>query len=106
MVSKYNHWNLFNSEYLSLANREKFNKIMLPNWTVYVTQSFFSFDLFRLWSLGYPGVRRLCCGVILVLRTFPELAWGSVQNLVGQFACERGTQGGTAVQSVCFICKD
>jgi len=32
--------------------------------------------------MGYPGVKGSVGGVILVLRAFPELAWGSVQNLV------------------------
>jgi len=38
---------------------EEFNEMKLIIWTFYFTQSFFSRDLFRYWSLRYPGVRGL-----------------------------------------------
>jgi len=40
----------------------------------------FGFGVFGVW--GTPGSRGLVGGVMLVLRTFPELAGRSVQNLV------------------------
>jgi len=46
----------------------------------YVTQRFFSRDLFRFWDT--PGSGDWVGRVRLVLRTFPELVWMSVQNLV------------------------
>jgi len=39
------------------AAREKFDKLMSPIWTFYITQSFLSCDPFGFWSLGYPGVQ-------------------------------------------------
>jgi len=61
---------------------EKFDELMSPIWTFFVKQSFFSSDLFRFWSLEYPGSGGRFGRVILVLKTFPELAGRSVQNLV------------------------
>jgi len=58
------------------------NSIKIPIGTFYISHSFFSHDLLRFWSLGYPGVRGLGWLVILGLRIFPELVWWSVQNLV------------------------
>jgi len=58
--------------------------LRVPIQILYLTQSFFSRDLFWFWSLGYPGVRSggWVGGVILVLRIFPELLGRPVQNLV------------------------
>jgi len=85
--------NILANQGLGDARGKKFLRV--PFRTFYITQCFFSRDLFRFWSLGYPGVRDQVGGVILVLRTFPELVWRSVQNLVSigtVFVCERGTQ--------------
>jgi len=60
------------------STRKKFNELTSTIWTFYITQSFLSCDPFEFWSLGYPGVG----GVIVVLKTFPELVQRSVQNLV------------------------
>jgi len=38
------------------AAREKFNELKFTLWTLFVQPNFFSSDLFRFWSLGYPGV--------------------------------------------------
>jgi len=53
------------------------NILRVPIQTFYVIQSFFSHDLLRFWSLGYPGIRESgwkghTC----------ELVWRSIQNLV------------------------
>jgi len=56
--------------------------LRVPIRTFYVTQSFFSSDLFRFWRLGYPGSGDHVGGTILALRTFPQLVWRSEQNLV------------------------
>jgi len=66
------------------AAREKLNEIKSPNFTFFVKQSFFSGNLFRFWKLGYLRVRGLAWvgGLIDVKRTFPELVWRSLQNLV------------------------
>jgi len=64
------------------AAREIFDELTSPSLTFYATQSFLSCDPFGFWSLGYPGSRGWIGGVMLVLRTFPELAGRSVQNLV------------------------
>jgi len=48
----------------------------------FVKQSFFSNDLYRFRSLGTPGKGGRVVRVRLVSRTFPELVWRSVQNLV------------------------
>jgi len=53
---------------------EKFNAF-------FVKQYFFSYDLLRFWSLGYPRGRGRVGGVIVVLRTFPELVWRSGLSL-------------------------
>jgi len=48
----------------------------------------------RFWSLGYSGFWWPVGGVIVMLRTFPELVERSVQNLVEigtAVSCERGT---------------
>jgi len=58
--------------------REKFDEIKSPFWTFFVKQSFFSRDLLRFLSLGYPKVRgsgSRVGRVILVLRTYLELAF-------------------------------
>jgi len=62
------------------ATREKFDELMSPIWAFYIIQSFLSHDPFGFWSLGYPGGR--VGGIMLVLRTFPELVGMSVQNWV------------------------
>jgi len=63
------------------AGREKFNEIKSPIWTFYVTQSFLSSGLgFEVWGTPESGAR--VGGIIIVLRTFPELVGRFVQNLV------------------------
>jgi len=54
---------------------KKFDELKSPIRTFYITQSFLFRDPFGFWSFGYPGV-------MLVLRTFPELVMRTVQNLV------------------------
>jgi len=56
---------------------------------------------FRVW--GTLGSRGQGCGVMLVLRTFPELVWRSVQNLVEIGLAVRARKG---EQTVTFIYID
>jgi len=65
---------LYTSQLGPGAAQEIFDELTLPIWTFYVTQSFLSRD-----HLGF-GV--WVGGIMLVLRTFPELVGRSVQNLV------------------------
>jgi len=80
------------------AAQEKFNAF-------FVKKKFFSCNLFRFGSLGYPGVRGRVGRVILMLKNFPDLVWKSVQNLVwiglAVHTWKRDT--GTYNQSVLYI---
>jgi len=112
--SKYNLWITTQPE--PGTDREKFNEIKLPIWTFFVKQSFSPMISLGVGVWGTPGsgsqqsfspMISLGVGVwgtpgsgsqvgrvIFVLRTFPEMVWRSVQNLleIGPAArCERGT---------------
>jgi len=56
---------------------------------------------FGVW--GAPGSRSQVGGVMLVLRTFPELVGSSAQNLVEIMVWRFGCEKGTSVQTVTFI---
>jgi len=56
--------------------------LRVPIGTFYLAENFFSNDLLRFWSLGYPRSRGQVGRVILALRIFPQLVGRSVQNLV------------------------
>jgi len=53
-----------------------------PEPGIFCKAKFFSTNLFRFWSLGYPEVRGSGWWGHTWLSTFPELVWRSVQNLV------------------------
>jgi len=69
------------------AAREKFDELMSPIWTFYVTQSFISCDPFGFWSLGSPGVKGLGWQGHACVKNLPELEW----RLVWRFGREKGT---------------
>jgi len=48
---------LFTSQPGPCAAQEKFDELISPIWTFYITQSFLSRDPFGFLSLGYPGVQ-------------------------------------------------
>jgi len=90
--------NIFKAEdcnfYTTLANRAPVlpgrNLMSLRHPSGHFTLHHYVTHLgFGVW--GTPGSRGWVGGVMLVLRTFPELVGRSVQNLVRRFGREKGT---------------
>jgi len=74
------HFYIYTNQPSPGAAREKFDELTSPIWRFYITQNFLFCDPFGVWST--PGSMGWVGGVMLVLRTFPELAGRSVQYLV------------------------
>jgi len=80
---------LYFTSQLGSGADEIINEIKSPIWTFYGTQSFFSQDMLGLGAWGTPGLGGPVGKVIMLKRTFSELVWGFVQNLleIGESFC-------------------
>jgi len=81
--------------------RKNLMSLRNPSRTLFVKQSFFSSDLFRFWSLGYPRVQGSawqghCCN-------FPVFLWRSEQNLLEIGLAVRTWKGDVGTNSLTYI---